>query len=162
MLISGALMNWPERFARSRIWPWNRLHELKNLSPYQREAIWGQCSRASGGAQRGCFLVVVGGAGAVSASVLVTGYYAGTGGRVPPGIDIILDLLMIGLPLLGIVAGWRLTQRAVRAWMMNAYRDRRFPHCLHCGYALNGLPEDQLICPECGESIRGEDGIPQV
>ncbi|MEM1110097.1 MAG: hypothetical protein AAGH99_15535 [Planctomycetota bacterium] len=155
-------MNWPDRFAASRIWPWNRLHELKNLSPYQREAIWGECSRASGGAQRGCLLVVVAIIGSVTASVIVADYYDSVASDVPAAVDILLDLLTLGLPLLGLMTGWRLTQRAVRVRIMETYRDRRFPYCLFCGYALEGLPEEQADCPECGESVRGENAVPQI
>lgn len=45
---------------------------------------------------------------------------------------------------------------------METYRDQRFPYCLHCGYALKGLPEEQTTCPECGESVRGESAVPNA
>jgi hypothetical protein len=31
----------------------------------------------------------------------------------------------------------------------NAVRMRKEPFCIHCGYGLNGLPDDHT-CPECG------------
>lgn len=33
----------------------------------------------------------------------------------------------------------------------NAMRSRTDPFCIHCGYALDGLP-DHHVCPECGRS----------
>lgn len=154
-------MNWPDRFAASRIWPWNRLYELKNLSPYQREAIWGECFRSRGLAPQGCLLLVLWVVLCAIAWVIVATYFRHNDEKVPHGIRLLFYVLFGVIGGLGANAVLRRTQTDIRTRIMEAYQDRRLPHCLHCGYALDGLPDDQANYPECGESVRGADAIPQ-
>jgi hypothetical protein len=45
-----------------------------------------------------------------------------------------------------------LTAMAARRWMVRRHR-RAKGLCLSCGYGLEGLPNKQGLCPECGRSI---------
>jgi hypothetical protein len=72
-----------------------------------------------------------------------------------------LIALMIYLPwvvlLHAFVFWWKLVVIAVMVPMVavvnaakNIIRSRTDPFCIHCGYTLEGLP-DNYVCPECGE-----------
>lgn len=54
----------------------------------------------------------------------------------------VINLVIAGCSILGIVVLWRLRKRAVR--------DRGVTGCPHCGYDTSGLPDADQRCPECG------------